>query len=320
MASEMKTALITGGYGYIGSHVTKALKKAGWRTIVVDSKSKSQTHEYTDMFYPCDIRAPELSFLFGKVKIDTVFHLAGLIEVGTSEKCPSEYYDVNVAGTINLLNEMSIHNVKNIVFSSSAGVYGSGNQKFLETDECHPTSVYGRNKLMCEQILTDMQKENINSICLRYFNVGGADADGEMGENHEPETHLIPRLIENLNNFQLNGDDYNTPDGTCIRDYVHVSDVAEAHINAATYLLEGNKSITMNLGTGRGHSILEMITALESITNQKVNYTITPRRSGDADSLVADTTIAKEVLKYSPKYDIIDILKTAYEWHNGNKD
>jgi UDP-glucose 4-epimerase len=127
-------------------------------------------------------------------------------------------------------------------------------------------------------------------------------------------------MIQNLNNFQLYGTDYNTPDGTCIRDYVHVSDVAEAHINAANYLLEGNKSIIMNLGTNRGHSILEMITALEQITNQKVTYTVNPRRSGDADSLVADTTIAKEVLKYSPKYDIIDILKTAYEWHNGNKD
>ena len=160
----------------------------------------------------------------------------------------------------------------------------------------------------------------LNYVIFRYFNLTGADPDGEFGEAHEPETHLIPRLIQNLNNFQLNGTDYNTPDGTCIRDYVHVTDVAEAHVNAAKYLLEGKESITMNLGTGRGHSILEMIQTLESVTGKKVNYTVNPRRSGDADSLVADINIAKKVLNYSPKYDIIDIIKTAYEWHNGNEE
>ena len=315
MASEMKTALITGGYGYIGSHVTKALKKAGWRTIVVDSKSKSQTHEYTDMFYPCDIRAPELSFLFSKVKINTVFHLAGLIEVGTSEKCPSEYYQVNVAGTINLLNEMSIHNVKNIVFSSSAGVYGSGNQKFHETDECHPTSVYGRNKLMCEQILTDMQKENINSICLRYFNVGGSDPDGEMGENHEPETHLIPRILQNLNNFTLYGDDYETPDGTCIRDFIHVSDVADAHVASAEYLLKNQKSDIFNIGSGTGCSNKQIVDTIEKVTGQKVNITYGPRRAGDPAMLVSNISKAQELLNFTPKFNLENIISTAYDWH-----
>ena len=311
----MKTALITGGFGYIGSHVTKALKKAGWRTIVVDIKSIPQTHEYTDMFYPCDIRAPELSFLFGKVKIDTVFHLAGLIEVGTSEKCPSEYYDVNVAGTINLLNEMSIHNVKNIVFSSSAGVYGSGNENFLETDSTIPTSVYGRNKLMCEQIITDMQKENINSICLRYFNVGGADPDGEMGENHEPETHLIPRIFQNLNNFTLYGNDYDTADGTCIRDFIHVSDVADAHVAGAEYLLKHQKSDIFNIGSGTGYSNKQIVDTIEKVTGQKVNITYGPRRAGDPATLVANISKAQELLPFNPKFSLEYIISTAYDWH-----
>ena len=311
----MKTALITGGFGYIGSHVTKALKKAGWRTIVVDIKSIPQTDEYTDMFYPCDIRAPELSFLFGKVKIDTVFHLAGLIEVGTSEKCPSEYYNVNVAGTINLLNEMAIHHVKNIVFSSSAGVYGSGNEKFLETDSTIPTSVYGRNKLMCEQIITDMQKENINSICLRYFNVGGADPDGEMGENHEPETHLIPRIFQNLNNFTLYGNDYDTADGTCIRDFIHVSDVADAHVAGAEYLLKHQKSDIFNIGSGTGYSNKQIVDTIEKVTGQKVNITYGPRRAGDPATLVANISKAQELLPFNPKFSLEYIISTAYDWH-----
>jgi UDP-glucose 4-epimerase len=315
MASEMKTALITGGFGYIGSHVTKALKKAGWRTIVVDSKSIPQSHEYTDMFYPCDIGAPELSFLFGKVKIDVVFHLAGLIEVGTSEKCPSEYYQVNVGGTINLLNEMAIHHVKNIVFSSSAGVYGSGDVKFIETDSTIPTSVYGRNKLMCEQIITDMQKENINSICLRYFNVGGADPDGQMGENHEPETHLIPRIFQNLNNFTLYGDDYDTPDGTCIRDFIHVSDVADAHVASAEYLLKHQKSDIFNIGSGTGYSNKQIVDTIEKVTGQNVNITYGPRRAGDPAILVANISKAQELLPFNPKFSLEYIISTAYDWH-----
>ena len=313
----MKTALITGGAGYLGSHLAKTLKKGGWKVIGLGHK-RHTLNPYFDTMHYADIRDQDaLHDLFSKIKFDVVVHLAARIEAGISFQEPTEFYSVNTGGTCNLINVMSHHGVKNLVFSSTAAVYKAKDSPILESDEKFNNSPYGNSKLCAEQAI---EASGLNYVIFRYFNLTGADPDGEFGEAHEPETHLIPRLIENLNNFQLNGNDYNTPDGTCIRDYVHVSDVAEAHINAATYLLEGNKSITMNLGTGRGHSILEMITALESITNQKVNYTITPRRSGDADSLVADTTIAKEVLKYSPKYDIIDILKTAYEWHNGNKD
>jgi UDP-glucose-4-epimerase GalE len=270
------------------------------------------------MMHYADIRDQDaLHDLFGRIKFDVVIHLAARIEAGISFQEPTEFYSVNTGGTCNLINVMSHHGVKNLVFSSTAAVYKAKNSPILESDEKFNNSPYGNSKLCAEQAI---EASGLNYVIFRYFNLTGADPDGEFGEAHEPETHLIPRMIQNLNNFQLYGTDYNTPDGTCIRDYVHVSDVAEAHINAANYLLEGNKSIIMNLGTNRGHSILEMITALERITNQKVTYTVNPRRSGDADSLVADTTIAKEVLKYSPKYDIIDILKTAYEWHNGNKD
>lgn len=312
-----KTALITGGAGYLGSHLAKTLKKAGWKVVGLGHK-RHTLNPYFDMMHYADIRDQDaLHDLFGRIKFDVVVHLAARIEAGISFQEPTEFYSVNTGGTCNLINVMSKHGVKNLVFSSTAAVYKAKNSPILESDEKFNNSPYGNSKLCAEQAI---EASGLNYVIFRYFNLTGADPDGEFGEAHEPETHLIPRLIENLNNFQLNGNDYNTPDGTCIRDYVHVSDVAEAHINAANYLLEGNKSITMNLGTGRGHSILEMITALESITNQKVNYTVTPRRSGDADSLVADTTIAKKVLNYSPKYDIVDILKTAYEWHNGNKD
>ena len=159
----------------------------------------------------------------------------------------------------------------------------------------------------------------LNYVIFRYFNLSGADVDAEFGEEHDPETHLIPRLIENLNNFKINGSNYNTPDGTCIRDYVHVADIADAHNSAANYL-KSNKSIILNLGTGKGHSILEIITELEKITGNKINYTFGERRPGDADSLVADINLATEVLQYRPKHDIISILKTAYDWHNRNDE
>jgi len=313
---ERKTALITGCAGYLGSHLAKSLKRAGWNVVGVGHK-RHTANPYIDIMHYADIRNfDELDFIFGRIKVDTVFHLAGRIEAGISFDEPIEFYSVNTGGTLNLMRVMEKHGVKNIVFSSTAAVYQAKNEPIKEDDPKFNNSPYGNAKLCAEEAI---KASGLNYVIFRYFNLTGADPDGEFGEAHEPETHLIPRLIQNLNNFQLNGTDYNTPDGTCIRDYVHVTDVAEAHINAAKYLLEGNKSITMNLGTGRGHSILEMIKALESITGQKVNYTVNPRRSGDADSLVADTTIAKKVLTYSPKYDIVDILKTAYDWHKNGK-
>jgi UDP-glucose-4-epimerase GalE len=251
--------------------------------------------------------------LFSRIQFDVVFHLAARIEAGVSFKEPTEFYSVNTGGTCNVINAMVKHGVKNIVFSSTAAVYQASNIPLKEDDPKFDNSPYGNSKLCAEAAI---KASGLNYVISRYFNLTGADPDGEFGESHEPETHLIPRLIQNLNNFQINGDDYNTPDGTCVRDYVHVTDIAGAHNEASEYLLNGGKSITLNLGTGQGLSILQIISKLEEVTGKKVNYTVTPRRPGDADSLVADINLATEVLNYHPKHDIMSILKTAYDWHN----
>ena len=202
------------------------------------------------------------------------------------------------------------HGVKNIVFSSTAAVYKASNKPLKEDDEKFDNSPYGNSKLCAE---TAIKASGLNYVIYRYFNLTGADPEGEFGEAHEPETHLIPRLIQNLNNFQINGEDYKTPDGTCVRDYVHVTDIADAHNAAAHYLLNDGKSITMNLCTGQGLSILQIISKLEEVTGKKVNYTVNPRRAGDV-------TLAQNILNFRPKHDIMSILKTAYDWHNRNDE
>lgn len=315
---EIKTALITGCSGYLGSHLAKSLKKSGWKVVGFGHK-RMTNNPYIDLVFYGDIRDQKtLDEIFNRVKIDTVFHLAGRIEAGISFEEPTEFYSVNCGGTTILLNCMNRAQVKNIVFSSTAAVYKAQNKPIREDDEKTNNSPYGFSKLCAEHAI---EASGLNYVIFRYFNLTGADPDNEFGEAHEPETHLIPRILENLNNFQINGIDYNTPDGTCVRDYVHVSDIADAHVAAASYLNEKNKSITLNLGTGKGHSILEIISELEKIIDGKINYTVKPRRPGDADSLVADITLAKKLLTYSPKHDIISILKTAYEWQkNDRKD
>jgi UDP-glucose 4-epimerase len=313
---ENRTALITGGAGYLGSHLAKSLKQKGWKVVGFGHKRHTM-NPYIDMMHYGDIRDQDtLDWLFDKVKVDVVFHLASRIEAGISFEEPTEFWSVNCGGTTILLNAMKKAGVENIVFSSTAAVYKAQNYPIKETDEKADNSPYGFSKLSAE---TAIRHSGLNFTIFRYFNLTGADPELEFGEAHEPETHLIPRLLENLNNFQINGDDYNTPDGTCVRDYVHVSDVADAHSKAGEMLLDGSfTGVTMNLGTGKGHSILEVIAVLEKITNQKITYKINPRRSGDADSLVADISLAKELLQYQPKYDMIAMLQTAYNWQQKN--
>ena len=314
---EIKTALITGSAGYLGSHLAKSLKKSGWKVVGIGHKRQTN-NQYIDLMFYGDIRDQHfLDSVFRRVEVNTVFHLAGRIEAGISFEEPTEFYSVNCGGTTILLNCMNRAKVKNIVFSSTAAVYKAQNRPITEDDEKTNNSPYGFSKLCAEYAI---KASGLNHVIFRYFNLTGADPDNEFGEAHEPETHLIPRLLENLNNFEINGNDYDTPDGTCVRDYVHVSDIAEAHVNAANHLNQNKESIVLNLGTGKGHSILEIITELEKIIGNKINYTINPRRPGDADSLVADITLAKNVLTYEPKHDILSILKTAYEWqkrHDG---
>lgn len=313
----MKTALITGAAGYLGSHLAKSLKKSGWRVVGLGHKRHTM-NEYIDIMHYADVRnMDDIDDLFSRIKIDTVFHLAARIEAGVSVKEPTEFYSVNTGGTCNVINAMVRHGVKNIVFSSTAAVYKASNKPLREDDEKFDNSPYGNSKLCAE---TAIRASGLNYVIYRYFNLTGADPEGEFGEAHEPETHLIPRLIQNLNNFRINGTDYKTPDGTCVRDYVHVTDIADAHNAAAHYLLNDGKSITMNLGTGKGLSILQIISKLEEITGKKVNYTVNPRRPGDADSLIADITLAENILNFRPKHDIMSILKTAYDWHNRNDE
>jgi len=310
---ERKTALITGGSGYLGVHLAKELNQRGWRVITLDLKNPV---EYFNVGYIGDVRDKDiLTKIFKSDKIDTVFHLAGRIEVGESFKEPTVFYDHNLAGTCNLLNMMVTHGVKNIVYSSSAAVYKQQDDNIREDGKIAHNSPYGYTKYASECAIRD---SGLNYVNFRYFNLAGADPDGEFGENHNPETHLIPRILQNLNSFQIYGNDYNTADGTCIRDYVHVSDVAAAHVDGALHLHAGGENTTLNLGTGLGYSVLEIIGKIEQITGQKITYNYSTRRPGDPSRLVADITLAKKVLNFEPKLDIISILKTAYDWHFKN--
>jgi UDP-glucose 4-epimerase len=281
------------------------LKKEGWDVILYDIKPP--LHTYCDTIIIDDILNRNMvQTVFQNNKIDVVFHLAGRIEVGLSFEEPTKFWEVNVGGTLIVLDAMKNHGCDTIFFSSTAGVYFCGRIP-VDEDECTiDNSVYSNTKLCCERAIED---SGLNFVIFRYFNLAGADDD--LGENHEPETHLIPLILGNLNNVTINGDDYSTPDGTCVRDYVHVLDVVDAHIEA---LKLKEKNILVNLGSGVGYSNLEVVQTIEKVTGEKVNYKIGPRREGDPDFLVANINLAKKLLNYEPKHDIESIIKTAYAW------
>lgn len=317
----MKTALVTGGSGYLGSHLCKYLKQSGWSVVAIDIVRPK--HSYYDVFQYVDVRNHEIiNYLFLKTKIDAVFHMAGRIEIGESIKNPTEFWEVNTGGTCTILNAMKKHGVKYFVYSSTAGVYKPDRiNKLFDIPISEMENVtfdhnpYSASKLASENAI---KQSGINYVIFRYFNLAGADKELDIGENHEPETHLIPRIFQNLNNFELYGDDYDTEDGSCVRDYVHVTDVAKAHITGLEYLMSGGQSVLMNLGTGKGHSNLEIINLIKNKLNLPVKYTVVSRRQGDPDSLVADINLAQKVLNFKPRYDIMDILQTAYDWHLKN--
>lgn len=306
----MMTALVTGCSGFLGSHLCKELKNDGWKVIGIDIKP---TNKYIDRMWCDDVRNnTALDEIFNSDKIDVVFHLAGRIEVGLSVQKPAEFFSVNTGGTTTLLEAMEKHGVQHIIYSSSAAVYKPSDDMLNETNPIQVNSPYGHSKYCSEQIIENCK---VNYVIFRYFNLVGADPEGDFGEDHDPETHLIPVILKNLNNFSVYGTDYETPDGTCIRDYVHVTDVAKAHLQAAYYLLNNNKSITLNLGNGKGYSVFEIISFIEKIVGKKVSYDVAPRRQGDPPSLVADISLAKNVLQFNPKYDILESIKTAYDWY-----
>lgn len=311
----MKTALITGVSGYLGSHLAKTLKKANWKVVGLDKRHTM--NQYVDLFQPCDVtELDSLSTIFERIKIDTVFHLAGRIEVCESNKNPTEFYHNNVIGTINILNAMKNYGVTDILYSSTAGIYETRGMPLCEDDEVNPlNNPYAGSKYCAELAI---RQSGLKYIIFRYFNLAGADIDGEFGEDHVPETHLIPKILQNLNKFEVYGNDYATKDGTCIRDYVHVSDVAEVHLSAAKYLQEGKESNIFNLGTGQGYSVKEIINMIGNIAKRPVGYTYEPRRLGDPMQLVANINLAKDLLTYSPKHDILSIIETAYNWQTKN--
>lgn len=310
---ENKTALVTGGAGYLGSVLSKKLKADGWTVICLDIKKPK--HNYYDWYWDYDITDCNLvDIVFRESqKIDAVFHFAGRIEVGESMKDPTEFWESNVAGTVILLNAMKFHGVDKIIFSSTAGLYKAKDYPLLETDELANNHVYGNTKYACECAIRD---SGLKHIIFRYFNLAGAD--GDVGENHEPETHLIPRILQNLNTVEVYGTDFDTKDGSCVRDYVHVCDVADAHIDGLKYLFNGGDSETINLGSGQGHSVFDIIDLIRKELKLPIDYTAKPRRAGDPASLIADITVAQRLLNYRPKHDILSIIKTAYEWNEKN--
>lgn len=320
--------LITGGAGYIGSHMVKYSQICGHEVIVLDDFSTG--HEWA--LKECEILRvnlldqDKLSRILKGRYFDGVIHFAAKSLVGESIKRPDLYYQNNVVGTLNLVSEMLKNDVNNLVFSSTAAIFGNPTtNKITENHPKNPINPYGQSKLMTEKILEDIcSVYEFNATCLRYFNAAGAHESGEIGEAHEPETHLIPNVIKaallNKRNLKIFGDNYPTPDGTCVRDYVHVTDLSQAHLLSLKYMQQNNGFSAFNLGNGEGFSILEVIKSCEYITNNKIHYEIDNRREGDAAVLVADNKLATEVLKWNPEYrDINNIIKSAYFWHK-NKE
>jgi UDP-glucose 4-epimerase len=303
-----KRALITGGAGYLGSHLAKKLTENGFEVHILDIKKPQ--HKYFTSYFYVDIRQDIIEDIFEYHEYDIVYHLAGRIEVGLSKLEPTEFWDINVGGTVNLLNIMKKYNVKNIVFSSTAAVYMASSTYIKEYGMKTNNSIYGKTKRACEEAIED---SGLNHVIFRFFNLAGADESGLIGENHEPETHLIPNLLRQ-NNPVIFGDDYSTHDGTCVRDYVHVNDVADACLKAYNYLTLDNKSITLNLGSGEGNSVLDVVKEIELVSNKKIHYTLQERREGDPAFLVADINLAREILKWTPQYCLSDIIKSAINY------
>ena len=321
--SDSPAVLVAGGAGYIGSHTAKFLKQAGWNPVVLDDLSTGYRENVRyGPFYEGPIGdAALLAKIANEQRPVGAILFAGFIAVGESTGNPRKYFHNNITQAIALLDSLLDLGIKNIVFSSSAAVYGiQGVEPIQESSPKDPVSPYGDTKWMIERILHWYgQAYGLSHASLRYFNAAGADPDGELGERHEPETHLIPlamRAALGGNPLKVFGTDYPTPDGTAIRDYIHVADLAEAHLLALQALMRGEPSCSLNLGTGSGFSVLEVIRGVERVAGKKVPAEFAPRREGDAPVLVADASKAKGVLGWVPRHSSLDnIVRTAWNWH-----
>lgn len=324
---NQKTILVTGGAGYIGSHTVKALQTEGYQVIVLDNLVYGHKDLVEDVLKAKlivgDIKdRPLLKRVFKTYPIEAVIHFAAYAYVGESVSKPGKYYFNNVLGSLNLLEAMRSASINKIVFSSTCATYGIPCIIPVPEDyPQNPINPYGKSKLMVEKLLEDFDlAHGFKSVCFRYFNAAGADPEGSLGEDHTPETHLIPLVLQTSlgirDSISIFGTDYPTNDGTCVRDYIHVSDLAQAHVLGLKYLLNGNQSEIFNLGNGNGFSVKEIIQAAKEVTGKEIRAKISDRRIGDPPILVGSSEKARTVLKWNPQYsDITQIITHAWQWH-----
>jgi UDP-glucose 4-epimerase len=321
--NDRPAILVTGGAGYIGAHCCRALAAAGYDPVTYDNFSTGHRSFVTGPLVSGDLTDRVLlGRVFAQHDVVAVMHLAAASLVGESVADPQKYYSNNVTGTLALLDAMREAGCNRLVFSSSGAVYGNADSKALpENYPCAPINPYGASKSMIERILADYRGAyGLGSFALRYFNASGADASGGIGELRDNETHLIPRammaLQGHVSDFAVFGDDYDTPDGTAIRDYIHVADLAAAHLKALKLLMQGHSGGAFNLGTGTGFSVREILSAIAAETGREVPHAVKPRRPGDPAYLVADPSAARAILKFQPAHsDLTTIIRTAWAWH-----
>jgi UDP-glucose 4-epimerase len=327
MDSSDRSILVTGGAGYIGAHAVKALEERGFQVIILDNlvyghREPIETHLKAKLVVGEIGDRPLLDRLFSSTKIDAVMHFAAFAYVGESVTDPAKYYQNNVVGTLTLLDAMRAHGISNFVFSSTCATYGDPQQ--IPIDENHPQNPinpYGAGKLAVERVLKDYDPAyGLKSVIFRYFNAAGADPDTLFGEDHNPETHLIPLILQaaagKRKAISVFGSDYDTPDGTCIRDYIHVTDLAQAHVLGLEYLLEHQVSQIFNLGNGSGFSVKEVIDTAKQVTGKEIAIDMCPRRAGDPAILIGSSDKARQTLGWKPQYaDLSTIVKHAWDWH-----
>jgi len=329
MSSNRKHILVTGGAGYIGSHACKALSVAGYTPVTFDNLVYGHREfvRWGPLINADLLDQDAIKLAIQQYKPIAVMHFAAYAYVGESVENPGKYYRNNVVGSLNLIEAMRDEGLDKIIFSSTCATYGLPQQELIsETHPQNPINPYGASKLMIERMLRDFdQAYGMRSICLRYFNAAGADSDAEIGEDHDPETHLIPLVLDAAAGVRADitmyGDDYATPDGSCIRDYVHVSDLADAHVLALESLLKGAPSNAYNLGNGQGYSVRDVIAAARGITGNEISTAIGPRRAGDPPRLVGDATLIKTTLGWAPRFSSLsDIVGTAWRWHQRHEE